>query len=197
MKKITKKGIIMVIVIFLLFFIIKCLPVEGAEDITTIEDITIPLTESEVVEQKSEIEEPAISILSTDNQEEEIQELSIYKDLVDNLSEREKYLIYQITYAEAGNQEIEGQRAVIEVILNRVLSDRFPNTVEEVLCQSGQFVTWKLRNSVEHNETQETALELVGNEESILSSDYVFFSLGKFSWAKNYIKIQDHWFGTY
>lgn len=123
--------------------------------------------------------------------------LSPYADLIDTLTDDEKYLIYQITFLEAGNQSMEGQRAVVEVILNRVLSDEYPNTVEGVLSQSGQFTTWSYSNSKSHNEEQEEALQLVYEEEPVLTLDYLMFSRGKFSWGKNYIKIGDHWFGTF
>lgn len=42
-------------------------------------------------------------------------------------------------FAESGNQGIEGMRAVCGVILNRVADDRFPDTIEAVLRQPGQF----------------------------------------------------------
>ena len=123
--------------------------------------------------------------------------LSPYYELIANLTDNEKYLIYQITYLEAGNQSMEGQRAVIEVILNRVLSDKYPDTVEGVLSQSGQFVTWKNRNAKSHNEEQEEALELVFTEQPVLTLDYMMFSMGQFSWGRNYVNIGDHWFGTF
>ena len=123
--------------------------------------------------------------------------LSPYVDLIDTLTDDEKYLIYQITFLEAGNQSMEGQRAVVEVILNRVLSDEYPDTVEGVLSQSGQFTTWPYCNSKSHNEEQEEALQLVYEEEPVLTLDYLMFSRGKFSWGRNYIKIGDHWFGTF
>ena len=129
--------------------------------------------------------------------DKEPEPLSPYVDLINNLTDDEKYLIYQITFLEAGNQSMEGQRAVIEVILNRVLSDKYPNTVEGVLSQSGQFTTWRSRNSKSHNEEQEEALELVCTEEPVLTLDYLMFSRGKFSWGRNYVKIGDHWFGTF
>lgn len=123
--------------------------------------------------------------------------LSPYADLIDTLTDDEKYLIYQITFLEAGNQSMEGQRAVVEVILNRVLSDKYPDTVEGVLSQSGQFTTWSYRNSKSHNEEQKEALQLVYEEEPVLTLDYLMFSRGKFSWGRNYVKIGDHWFGTF
>lgn len=122
---------------------------------------------------------------------------SPYTDLINSLTDDEKYLIYQITYAEAGDQTMEGQRAVIEVILNRVLSNKYPNTVEAVLSQKGQFTTWKRRNKVKHNQEQVTALNLVASESPVLNLNYLMFSMGKNSWGRNYIKVDDQWFGTF
>lgn len=127
--------------------------------------------------------------------------VSPYADLIDSLTDYEKYLILQITYCEAGNQKIKGQRAVIEVILNRVMyeGNTFPDDVEGVLSQPNHFSTWPLRNreDKQHNEEQEKALQLVHDEEPILTKDYITFSRGQFSWADNYIQIGDHWFGTF
>lgn len=41
--------------------------------------------------------------------------------------------------AEAGNQDIYGKRLVAAVILNRVESDKFPNTITEVINSPHQF----------------------------------------------------------
>ena len=46
-----------------------------------------------------------------------------------------------IIYCEAGNQPYEGQVAVGAVIMNRVKSGCYPNSIEEVIYQSGQFRT--------------------------------------------------------
>ena len=48
-------------------------------------------------------------------------------------------LLMMVAQAESGNQGIEGMQKVMEVILNRVVSEDFPNTVQEVIYQSGQF----------------------------------------------------------
>lgn len=143
-------------------------------------------------EEPVEIKNNEVEDINTDS---EI--LSPYYDLIESLTDDEKYLIYQITFLEAGNQSIDGQRAVIEVILNRVLSDKYPDTVEGVLSQSGQFTTWSCRNCKSHNKEQEDALELVYTKAPMLTLDYLMFSRGKFSWGKNYIKLGDHWFGTF
>lgn len=48
-------------------------------------------------------------------------------------------LLSTIIYCEAGNQPYEGQLAVGSVIMNRVASSSFPNSISGVIYQSGQF----------------------------------------------------------
>lgn len=122
----------------------------------------------------------------------------VFLDMVNNLSEDEKELICRITFREAGNQCEEGQRAVMEVILNRVKDSKFPNSVEGVLSSPGQFSTWKLRHNVtsEQIDNMMIILEMVRDEEPVLAGNYVYFDGVQHSYGKNYIKIQGHWFGT-
>lgn len=49
------------------------------------------------------------------------------------------YWLSHIIHAESGNQPLEGQIAVGNVIMNRVDSPLFPNTVYEVIHQANQF----------------------------------------------------------
>lgn len=44
--------------------------------------------------------------------------------------------------AEAGNQDLYGKRLVVDVILNRVDSERFPDNIEDVISQKYQFTTY-------------------------------------------------------
>lgn len=119
-----------------------------------------------------------------------------YRDLIDGLDGEERYLIKAITWAEANNQGIEGQRACIEVILNRVLSPNWPDTVTAVLSQKGQFATWKYRHKVTPNADQEEALRLVYEEAPVLpSTKYVYFDR-KGRNGINKIRLQDHSFGA-
>ncbi len=48
-------------------------------------------------------------------------------------------LMASIIFCEAGNQPYEGQVAVGAVIMNRVKSGSYPNSIEAVIYQSGQF----------------------------------------------------------
>ena len=51
----------------------------------------------------------------------------------------EKYLLAAIIQCEAGSECYEGKVAVGAVVLNRVRSSSFPNTISGVIYQSGQF----------------------------------------------------------
>lgn len=56
-----------------------------------------------------------------------------------NWGAEDNYLLAKIAMAEAESEDTEGKALVILVVLNRVWSDGFPNSIEEVIYQSGQF----------------------------------------------------------
>lgn len=53
-----------------------------------------------------------------------------------------KYLT-AIVYCEAGNQSYKGKLAVANVVLNRVKSKKFPNSIKSVISQKGQFSPYR------------------------------------------------------
>lgn len=59
------------------------------------------------------------------------------------LTEEEMKLLYTTVYCEAGNQGYEAQVMVALVILNRLNSDKYPDTLREVVYQEGQFAVTK------------------------------------------------------
>ncbi len=54
-------------------------------------------------------------------------------------TEAEEYLLARIAMAEAEGEDTEGKALVMWIVLNRVSDDRFPDSIEEVIFQSGQF----------------------------------------------------------
>lgn len=68
------------------------------------------------------------------------------------LSEKEVDLLACIVQLEDGYDIIESKYAVVETIFNRIYSTDYPNTLEEVLSQKGQFSTWKHRNKAKPTE---------------------------------------------
>lgn len=60
-------------------------------------------------------------------------------------------MLAALIYCEAGNQPYDGKVAVGAVVMNRVSSGRFPNTIEKVIYQRGQFtpaMTGKLKRVI-------------------------------------------------
>ena len=52
-----------------------------------------------------------------------------------HFSDEDVYILACLVYHEARGESFEGQVAVVEVVLNRMLSEYFPDTVEEVVFQ--------------------------------------------------------------
>lgn len=54
-------------------------------------------------------------------------------------AQADKKLLAALIFCEAGNQPYEGQVAVGAVVMNRVKSGSYPDTISDVIYQSGQF----------------------------------------------------------
>ena len=65
---------------------------------------------------------------------------SAWRDISEvNFAEGDRYLLANLIYCEAGAEPYEGQVAVGAVVINRVLSSVFPDTVVGVIYQNRQF----------------------------------------------------------
>lgn len=94
-------------------------------------------------------------------------------------------LLAAVVYCEAGNQSYEGQLAVANVVVNRVKSSLFPNTIKEVIFAPGQFMPANngrlnaaLQNGVPDSCTQAAKDALAGNNNV---EGYYFFMSGTFN----------------
>ena len=56
-----------------------------------------------------------------------------------NLDAASRHILERIVEAEAGDQDIRGRQMVANVVLNRLQSSKFPNTVEKVVFAHRQF----------------------------------------------------------
>lgn len=75
------------------------------------------------------------------------------------ITAKEKDLFVRLVSAEARGESLEGQIAVAAVVLNRVQSSRFPNTVWDVMHQPGQFTPVQQNALPKH--ADDTAIEAV------------------------------------
>lgn len=112
------------------------------------------------------------------------------------LTDDEKSLLAAILWAEANNQPDSGKEACVEVVLNRILSDDWPDDLVSVLSQRGQFATWKYRNKVHPTQSEYDAIEKVLAETETVLPDlrYVYFDTKGVN-GKAHVRIKDHVFG--
>lgn len=133
------------------------------------------------------VEKPASKVVS-----------HISSDMVDidnrseNLAERKKSdpfyisnheieLMATIVMAEAEAEPEEGQRLVIDVILNRVDSPNFPNTVSEVIFQKNQFSpidNGRFERCYAKPELIQLVIEEIYDRQN---EDVIFFRTGRYS----------------
>ena len=92
-------------------------------------------------------------------------------------SDEEVYLAAQLVWHEAHNQSYNGKVAIAEVLLNRVKSGLFPNSISEVINQKGQFANSHRIKNVKPTE-QELRIAynvLNGNLRVLNDSDILYF----------------------
>lgn len=95
-------------------------------------------------EQKIKEQEENITALKAKLAEElrmaELAAQSSWRDISEvQFAEGDRYLLANLIYCEAGGEPYLGQVAVGSVVINRVLSSVYPDTVTGVIYQSGQF----------------------------------------------------------
>ena len=114
-----------------------------------------------------------------------------------SVSQADLDLLATVIRAEAGNQSQAGKRAVADVILNRVISDEFPDSIAEVVYQEGQFTCVRDGNFYEAVYTKdETDYEAALAELSgVTDSEILYFQTNSYSpyGTPAYI-IGDHYF---
>jgi len=95
------------------------------------------------------------------------------------LSEEDVETLAALVWLEARGEPFEGQVAVVEVVLNRILSPSFPDTVDEVVYQRNpiQFSPAERIPTTTPTEEQYLAVETaLAAAEPITDADVVYFS---------------------
>ena len=117
---------------------------------------------------------------------------------IDYISLDDFELMGKTVFAEAKTEEFAGQVAVAEIILNRVESENFPDTVQEGIKQDGAFSSWG-NGSVEAAPFDDECLEAVQDavNERIFPDSVVYFREGHFhSFGTPYTVIGHHYFSS-
>lgn len=103
-------------------------------------------------------------------------------------------LLAALIYCEAGNQPYEGKVAVGAVVMNRVASGRFPNTIEQVIYQRGQFtpaMTGKLARVIASGRIPESCFQAA---RAALAGETTVGNALFFNTSHGSFKLGDHYF---
>ena len=118
-------------------------------------------------------------------------ETSRYGDLT--LTNEERNLLAKLIYMEADSEPFEGQQAVAEVVLNRLASGRFQNSIHNIIHAQDQFPSAKYLYKAKPDYSQYKAIDQALNGPYVLPEDVVFYA--KFKMNDNYWgQIGNHYF---
>lgn len=112
------------------------------------------------------------------------------------LSDSDIDLIALITMAEAEGECEDGQRLVIDVILNRLKFDCFSNTIYDIIYSPKQF-TSTVNGRVDRCYVRDDIRQLVIEElEFQMNYDIVYFRAGRYGCGTPAFKVGNHYFST-
>ena len=92
------------------------------------------------------------------------------------LTEDEKWFIAKVVWVEARGESREGQQAVAEVILNRLVSDKFSDTLQGVVYAPDQFRSAKFLDKAKPYQMQYETVENALLGPYVLPEDVVHFA---------------------
>lgn len=116
-----------------------------------------------------------------------------------NITPEDIELLARLAWLEARGEKSLGMRLVVEVVLNRVLSEHFPNTIYDVLYQPGHFAPEGEALELEDitpTEAQYEAVMLAITETPILEPDVVFFATAPI-YGETFLHVGGHYFTRY
>lgn len=113
-------------------------------------------------------------------------------------TEEEIELLALLVMAEAEGECEEGQRLVIDVVLNRVDDSHFPNTIQEVVYQKNQF-SGMYGERITHCYVKDELVQLVREElKNRTNYDVIFFRTQHYhSYGVPMFQVGAHYFSSY
>ncbi len=102
----------------------------------TVEPVTVPARRLE--EEKKQ--ETVIEVTEVAHTEQKIFHHTRAEEMYKYVfSEKNEMILRRICMAEAEGEDVIGKALIIRVVMNRIESDDFPDSIEEVVMQGGQF----------------------------------------------------------
>ena len=108
-----------------------------------------------------------------------------YPDI--HLTDEDKDLLARMIWTEAQGESLEGQQAVAEVVLNRMASDLYPDTLRGVIFADGQFKSATQLDDAKPYQAQYEMIENALYGPYVLPKEVVFFAtypVNDFEWGR-------------
>lgn len=106
--------------------------------------------------------------------EEDLSDETRYPDI--HLTSEDIQLLARVVWVEARGESEEGQQAVAEVVLNRMASEGFPNSLKGVIYAEGQFRSVPYLEDAEPYQAQYEAIDRALYGPYVLPEDVVHFA---------------------
>jgi len=97
------------------------------------------------------------------------QNINVQKQKSASIAADDRKLLAQLVHAEAKGEPFEGKVKVAKVILNRVKSPNFPDSIKEVIMQPGQFTP--VQTGAIHNTPVDSDYQAVDKAVSTMNED--------------------------
>lgn len=92
------------------------------------------------------------------------------------LTAEERELVARVVWVEARGESDEGQQAVAEIIFNRLMNDKFGDTINDVIYSEGQFRSVPFLDDAEPYQAQYDAIDRALYGPNILPEDVYYFA---------------------
>lgn len=109
-------------------------------------------------------------------------------------SEEDIKTLAHLMQHETNGQPLEGKIAVLEVAINRIYSSRFPNTVEGVVYQPGQFSNMRRIKGFEPTaEERAIVMSVINGQSSVLNNSQVLYFRNPWTCIKTKANVAKNW----
>ena len=119
-----------------LYLLMSISDVRAADDTEQVQSIEVPARKLEGENKQKPKEEVTGVTVKDEGGFKSTRAEDVYRYI---FSEEDEKILRQISMAEAGGEDVIGKALVIRVVINRIESEDFPDTVKEVVMQEGQF----------------------------------------------------------
>lgn len=134
-----RRGVLLGIFLCIFILLMCSIPKEPQTEVLIYEEITDEEIQTHIKETEQKKDIPVNGIIETTEVRQPSEELPQERVKVNEFTLDEATLLMRIAQAEGGTQGTDGMWLIMSVVLNRVNSSDYPNSIEEVIYYPAQF----------------------------------------------------------